>query len=80
MTSKDRETIRVATPRCVMCGNASVLTVDAEDYQTWKSGTLIQKAFIHQRLSASERELLMTGTHDACWDKMFKESDYDETQ
>ena len=54
-----------------MCGQRSVVTVERHELSAWQAGELIQKAF--PSLSAGVRELLMTGTHPACWEEMFAE-------
>jgi len=60
----------------MMCGQTTILEVDEEAFNKWQGGMLIQKAF--PDLSATTRELLMTGTHDHCWDEMTKEEEEDD--
>jgi len=57
--------ITVETKRCILCGKSSAVTVDADAHRRWKGGTLIQKAF--PDLDIDTRELLINGTHAACW-------------
>jgi len=64
-------TITVQTPRCALCGKSSTMVLGKAAYDSWRSGTLIQKAF--PLMSRDEREVLISGTHSACWDKMFGE-------
>jgi hypothetical protein len=46
------------------------LTIDIDQYQRWHSREiLVQDAFPH--LSASQRELIMSGTCPECWVGMF---------
>jgi len=61
----------VNTRQCLMCGNRGMVWIDDEaGYERWKSRTVdIQDAL--PSLSADERELLMTGTHAHCWEKMW---------
>jgi hypothetical protein len=61
----------VYTRPCVMCRMPAILTdVDPHGYAAWKElGWNIQDAL--PELSADERELLMTGTHAHCWEKMW---------
>jgi hypothetical protein len=59
------KTTTVKTRRCIMCGKTSTITVDAAAHRRWKAGTLIQKAF--PDLNSVTRELLINGTHPACW-------------
>lgn len=66
------DTITVITASCIHCGKRSRLTVDAERYGRWHDRELtLSEAF--PDLSLGEKELLMTGIHDECWDIMFKE-------
>jgi len=61
----------VYTKPCVMCKMPAILTdVDEDGYVAWKEmGYNIQDAL--PDLTADERELLMTGTHAHCWEKMW---------
>jgi tRNA(Arg) A34 adenosine deaminase TadA len=63
--------MNVTTMPCRMCGNRSVLhDVDALGYVRWKElGENIQDAL--PGLDADQRELLMTGTHAHCWERMW---------
>jgi hypothetical protein len=42
----------------------------------WKAGELAQRAF--PELTAGQREAIMTGTCDPCWDQMFAEDSHAE--
>ena len=55
--------------KCLMCNTVVTLEVVAKDLEDWKSGTLIQRALPY--LSPGERELLISGTCDGCWEAMF---------
>jgi hypothetical protein len=70
MTMSTSSTIRVQCPTCLVCGDASVMTVDAAAFAAWNRGTLIQVAF--PDLSDAQREQLKTGYHADCWDQMFE--------
>jgi hypothetical protein len=60
--------VTVTCPLCLT--EQRPLLVSIERYNAWKNGELfIQEAF--PELTASERELLMTGTCDPCWDRMY---------
>jgi len=65
--------VTVKTPPCPMCGKTALLEVDADGLRMWQAGAHIQRAF--PQLEASQRELLMTGTHPACWDRMWVEDE-----
>jgi len=59
-------TIRIETKPCPRCLATTWLTVRAESVQLWKRGALLQEAF--PELTVNQRELILTGYHDACWD------------
>ena len=55
---------------CFHCGETNTITADKTAYMRWYTGEfLIQEAF--PNLSTDERELIMTGTHPECWNRMF---------
>ena len=54
---------------CPFCGRANEVEVNHLDYLDWQDGELAQDAFPY--LSASEREMLISGCCPRCWDKMF---------
>ena len=54
---------------CPICGKHQVITVDADGYTAWNEGALIQDAL--PELTASEREALITGICDDCWNLSF---------
>lgn len=58
---------------CPWCHNIAEIRVLRDQYNAWKSGVLAQDAF--PNLSASEREIIISGTHPKCWDEMWKEDD-----
>jgi len=66
----------VRTQECPMCHEESLVEMTAEQYSKFRhpSGPHIQEIFPEK--SAGERELLITGTHPACWEKMFGEEEY----
>ncbi len=63
--------MNVTTRPCVMCGNRSTLQgVDALGYIRWSElGENILDAL--PDLDADQRELLISGTHAHCWEKMW---------
>lgn len=65
--------MKVRTLPCPVCGTTTILDVDGDSWEKWQQGMLIQNAF--PRMSKITRELLMTGTHDHCWDEMFTEEE-----
>ena len=68
------ETINIKTT-CPLCEKETIITVDADKYEQYKNGELIQRCF--PELSAAVREQLITGICPECWDK-YMGSDEDE--
>ena len=62
----------VAAP-CRHCDAVHELTVNVEGFVNWQAGEFIQDAL--PELSADERELLISGTCDECWQRFFPEED-----
>jgi len=64
--------MHVKTRQCVVCGERGwVFDVDALGFVRWTElGEDIQDAL--PGLSADERELLLTGIHAHCWQKMWE--------
>lgn len=67
--------IKIATPTCAVCGKAGEVEVIEAQYNSWKDGVLIQRAM--PNLSEDEREMLITGIHGECWDKLFDADEED---
>lgn len=62
--------VTTLTVTCPDCKAESELTVEAKPLQTWlTTHTLIQVAF--PKLSDFQREQLITGYCQVCWDKMW---------
>ena len=61
------------TPPCFGCGKATALSLDADKVGRWKAGALIQEVWPEK--TPAERELLITGTHPACWDALIGDED-----
>lgn len=58
------------TPRCFVCGQASVLDVSASEYLAIRSYVLDNRIHIQDVLpnwSPERRELVKTGCHPECW-------------
>jgi hypothetical protein len=56
---------------CHRCNQNYSIEVSVEGHEKWQEGALIQDAL--PELSSGERELLISGTCDYCWDEMFPE-------
>lgn len=70
------ETIAVKTKTCTVCGEYEVWSLDRAAVESWQAGENIQNAF--PEMSIKDREILITGTHPACWDKLFPKEDENE--
>ena len=55
--------------RCPFCGDITEIEVEEKQLAAWENGELIQNAF--PTLSASHRELLMSGICFDCQDTVF---------
>ena len=67
------ETITINCPPCFHCGERAQVKVLKGDFDRWQGGELIQRAF--PEMPADQREMLITGTHPACWDAMMSEEE-----
>lgn len=65
------DTMTALTAPCVVCGERSEVVVDSRKWLAWcgPGGIPIQVAF--PDMSADEREVLISGTHPACWPLLF---------
>ena len=61
---------------CPFCGKAHEIAVIEMDYLDWQDGKLAQDAFPY--LSASDREMLITGICEDCWNGMFVTDEEEE--
>ncbi len=62
------DTYTVETEPCIVCDNVTCLDVPAQGIFWYNQGKLIQECF--PELSIGDRELLITGTHDECFDTL----------
>jgi hypothetical protein len=62
--------ILYTTEKCPVCDTSSELLLDEEKLIRWHYGELLQDVF--PELTPSTRELILTGTHDDCWDQLFE--------
>lgn len=65
--------LKLTTKPCPRCNKTEVMSLNREQAMRWMEGALIQDAF--PDMSVADRELLMTGTHDACWKEIFPEEE-----
>ena len=55
---------------CSICGNEHIILADEKDLEDWLLGKkYIQDALAY--LSAGDRELLISGTCDTCWNQLY---------
>ena len=59
----------VTTPRCSVCKKHGQLEVDERGWAQFQLGAHVQHAF--PNLDADQRELLISGTHAHCWQRLF---------
>ena len=65
--------VKIATPKCIVCGERGEVELTDEEVLALGSDKLIQHALPNR--DADFREQVMTGTHPACWDKMFSDEE-----
>lgn len=58
---------------CFYCNEQNVIIVNVHDLTFWQSGEFIQNAFPY--LNPNQRELINTGIHPECWEKIFENHD-----
>jgi len=65
------ENLKTVAVRCVTCGAWIAVCLDEEDLARHREGVLAQDAFVDRDgapyLSAGERELLISGLCNTCW-------------
>lgn len=55
--------------RCPVCHRPSTLELEPERVRRWLHGEHVQDVWPER--TPDERELIVTGTHPACWDRLF---------
>lgn len=65
--------ITIKTKACMVCQKSSLLQLDYDAVQKFEAGAFVQDAF--PDMSPADREMLITGTHPDCWDKIFPEDE-----
>ncbi len=61
-------------PKCPVCGKPHTVTVEAQDLKDFREGRKhATEAFPY--LNAGQRELLITGICDKCWEELFAKED-----
>lgn len=67
------DTVDVTTNPCIICGEAGTVKMLVHHYLEWQSGKLIN--MVCPEMPAEMREMLISGTHPDCWDKMSQEDE-----
>lgn len=62
-------TVIVQTPTCSVCGKTTLVELDEAKVERWLAGEHIQ--VVWPEMPKDEREMLISGTHPACWDRLF---------
>lgn len=65
--------VKVLCPPCIVCGRQAIVFAPRSAVEAWQAGALIQDAL--PMLDAAQRELLINGTHETCWETMFGDDD-----
>ena len=64
---------------CMVCHKSSLVQITEYEYYQLKSGEgHVQDIF--PDIDPGFREMLITGTHSDCWDKMFADADADDDE
>jgi len=72
-------TVKVAVAtKCPECGKTAFVEVNSGDYLRWTEGEYAQNVFPH--LTKAEREQLISGTCEPCFDRMFPPHEDDEPE
>lgn len=58
---------------CAVCGRQAVVDMPLAAAKAWQAGVHIQRAW--PEADAGTRELLISGTHPACWDELWKDTE-----
>lgn len=73
-----KDTIKLQTPPCIVCWQTAIVEVPRAAWDTWNSSKPPRKAFVQDAfpmLTAADRELLISGMHDQCFDSLFHNVD-----
>ena len=61
------------TTRCVYCKGSTLVTLLTDKYRQWKGGAHVQNVW--PGMPIGDREILTSGTHSPCFDKLYEEPD-----
>jgi hypothetical protein len=60
--------IQYVSKNCIVCAETTVVNLPKKDFEAWVKGEYVQVAFPY--LAPEVREILITGTHPKCWEKL----------
>jgi len=63
--------IKVETLPCILCKKTSIIELDEDKYEKYMEGESKIETIWPDK-TADEREMIMTGTHPECWEKIFE--------
>ena len=63
-----------AVRTCCVCHESYVISMPMHQWDAW-TGTEAYVQDIFPHLTADEREMILSGTHPACWSKLFPSED-----
>lgn len=61
------------TPKCMVCKNSEIVEMTEEEFSSFTNGLGLMVSFPER--DADFRELVKTGTHPECWDKIFADDE-----
>lgn len=73
MDNETDEIIEVKSKGCLGCGEPSMLKMRRSQFEAYRDGAFVQVAFADW--TPEQRELVVSGTHPACWTTMFGEEE-----
>ena len=65
----DNKTLTIFKRQCIICGGETQFITETNKYNEWQNGNYIQN--IWPELPPKIREVMINGTHDECFNKMF---------
>jgi len=77
VSDHDDENVEVKGP-CYSCGQPLFVIVKKADFERFRKGNFASECFPY--LNAGQREFLISGICDTCWDEMFGEDEDDEDE
>ena len=75
-TQKDLldDSLKIIKNKCLHCGEDNNIYVEPTDYLDWSTKARFVQS-IWPTISAEEREIVISGTHPACWNEMWPDDE-----